>query len=256
MEAAPIAPAHGQTAFSAISADGQTIVGFASSATSNGDPLVYQEGGFTVLDKDGATTSAAYAISPNGNIIGGHIDGQGAVWRKGTNWQDSLPLRLSINSNPVGRVLGVSDTGFAVGTTAGGGYVHDPRTGLTSWFDEWWQNETGSAVPHHVTGVNDVYEAGGQLYFALVTTNGAAPASVNAPPPPAPSLSIASLPSGQIELRWPTNQSGIVESTPGLIPSAWLPLTNPMPTQSNGQFVLTLSPTNAATFFRLQFSSP
>ena len=200
----------------------------------------------------GGLNSRATALSPNGAAIGGRIEGQGVIWRKGTNWQDSLPLRLTINSNPVGEVLAVTDTGFAVGATAGGGYIHDPRTGETSWFDDWWQNETGSAVPHHVTGVNDVYEAGGQLYFALATANGAALASVNAPPPPAPSLALALLPSGQIELRWATNQSGIIESTPGLIPTAWLPLTNAVPTQTNGQFVLTLPATNAANFFRLR----
>jgi hypothetical protein len=152
----------------------------------------------------------------------------------------------------VNRVFGVTDTGFAVGATTGGGYIHDPRTGLTSLFDDWWQNETGSAVPHHVTSVNDVYEVDGQIYFALTLASGAALASSGAPLPLAPNLAVARLPSGQLELRWPTNRACTVESTSELTPpGVWTPRTNPAPTLANGQFLLALPTTNAMSFFRL-----
>ncbi len=257
IQASPSDLPHAGIRLTGIDGSGQIVIGFGSSPISSADPIVYQNGGYTFLKENdvgnSVPTSSALCVSPDGNDIGGRINNQGAIWRKGTNWQDSLPLLLSINSNPVPEVLAVTDTGFAVGTTAGGGYVHNPHTGVTSWFDDWWQNETGNVVPHHVTGVNDVYEAAGQIYFALTTTSGAALASVNTPPPPAPSLSIASLPSGQIELRWPTNQSCTVETTLALAaPPAWTPLTNAVPLLTNSQFVLILPVTNTASYYRLR----
>jgi len=241
-------PGHGGPRLIAISTDGQTLVGYASSALTSVDPFIYQGGVTTFLDEDGGHISAAITVSPNGNVVGGYIDNQGSIWNAGT------PLRLTLNGNSVGRVLGVSDNGFAVGSTAAGGYIYDPRTGITSLFDSWWELQTGNATPVHVTSVNDVYWDGEMLYFALSGSSEGAAAGLAMFP--LPNLALALLPSGQIELRWPTNQNGIVESTPGLMPPAWLPLTNPVPTQSNGQFVLTLPATNSATFFRLQFTSP
>jgi hypothetical protein len=247
-------PGHGGPRLTGISADGQTFVGTASSALTSGDPFVYQNGTSTFLNESGGSLSSALAVSPNGNVVGGHIDNQGAIWRKGTNGQDSPPLLLSIDSNAVNRVFGITDTGFAVGATTGGGYIYDPRTGLTSLFDDWWHNETGSAVPVHVTSISDVYEVGGQIYFALSLTSGVALASTGAPLPPLPtsSLAVALLPSGPIELRWPTNRACTVESTPELTPPrVWTPRTNPAPTLANGQFLLALPATDAMSFFRL-----
>jgi len=249
MQVFPNPPGHGGPRLYAISADGQTYVGSATTAATRSDPLVYNGGISTFLAEDGGLYSTATTVSPNGTVIGGDIDNQGAIWNTG------VPLRLTLAGNPVGQVLGVTDNGFAVGSTAAGGYIYDPRTGLTSLFDDWWQIQTGSAPPVHVTSVNDILWDGEMLYFALSGSSAGAAAGLGTAPfteVSPPSLALARIASDQIELRWPTNQNCTVESTPNLTPPrVWTTITNPAPSVSHTNYVLTLSITNAATFFRL-----
>lgn len=239
-----LVPGYGSPRLTAISSDGLTFAGAANSGTSR-DPFIYRGGSFTFLDEGGGNNGLLLCLSPNGDVAGGAIDGQGAIWNNGNL------LRLTIDGNAVTSVLGVTDNGFAVGSTAAGGYIYDPRTGLTSLFDSWWELQTGNAPPVHVTSVNDVYWDGEVLYFALSGSSAGAAAGLAMFP--LPNLTLALLPSGQIELRWATNASCTVETTLALTaPPDWTPLTNAVPLLTNSQFVLTLPVTNTASFFRLR----
>ncbi len=146
-------------------------------------PVIGDHTSASYLPTPGSAQGIALEISPNAKFIGGMLGFFGSPGQA-LMWEDGTPRLLTLDGNPIiGPVNGVSDSGYAVGTFNGSGWIYDPTAGKAFLFDTWWQNTYGSAVPHHVTGVNDIYEHDGRFYFAASSfTKGALVIAVKPPP--------------------------------------------------------------------------
>lgn len=171
-------PASGTTSAwaSAISASGATIVGSANSI-SLGHPVAvtWNSGAYSVLDSN---FSAAYGVSPNGQIVVGASDAVNdtqllldlAYWNNGQR-----NILLDSNGDPItgGQALWATDSGIIGGYFGEAGtdpveawiYILGMRTPIA--FDTWWKQITGTNFPIHVTSIPAAVEKNGELYLAL-----------------------------------------------------------------------------------------
>ncbi len=167
-----------------VSANGEIVVGFASHEVFNGVAYYWDDAGIHRLDDPFDFDSLAYSISPSGNYIGGYIGEvdaldndyfNAAVWDSNRN----LTLLKDSSGNRVeGRVLDVSNHGYAVGETRDGrGFIWHPSfDGVHSSFngaqifDDWLTATPGGTTLSFASkGVEAIAEdtADGQLLFAL-----------------------------------------------------------------------------------------
>lgn len=116
------------------------------------------------------------AISPDDTLIGGfvgifdeiseQIREAAAVW-SGDAWSDLTVLTDPAGKPLWGEVLGVTDDGYAVGRSAGGGFIWHTSWDHARMFNTWAVGEFGMSIPTWVTSVNDVFSDGTDLNFAL-----------------------------------------------------------------------------------------
>jgi hypothetical protein len=171
-----------------VNSNGNIRVGYSTHEVSDVAAYYWDNAGIHRLSDNlgGATTvqSIAYAISPSGNYIGGAIaaedgsnDGilQAAVWDSTRNL---IPLADSLGQAFQGRVLDVSDLGYAVGETRDGkGFIWHPSfDGVQSSFkgaqifEDWLLSKDAGYTPQIISkGVEAVAEdrVNGKLLFAL-----------------------------------------------------------------------------------------
>jgi hypothetical protein len=171
------------TAFD-VSANGNIQVGFSSHEVFNGVAYYWDDAGIHKLEDPFDLDGIAYAVSPNGNWIGGYVGEideldnpfvNAAVWDSN---RDLVLLKDSAGDRFEGRVLDVSNLGYAVGETLDGrGFIWHPSfDGVQSpfngaqIFDDWLAAiPSGTTLPFASKGVEAIAEdrAAGQLLFAL-----------------------------------------------------------------------------------------
>jgi hypothetical protein len=165
--------------------NGSIQVGFSSHQVFDGVAYYWNSAGIHKLQDPFNIQSIAYAISPNGNYIGGYVAEDtaqnsyinAAVWDSNRNL---ILLKDSAGNRFEGGVLDVSDLGYAVGTTASGkGFIWHPSfDGVQSpykgaqIFDTWLATIPGSnntVLSPASKGVEAISEdkVNGKLLFAL-----------------------------------------------------------------------------------------
>jgi len=159
-----------------VSADGSVIVGASSpeSASGNWQPAVWDEAGWQLLPgADPRIRGFAAAVSSNGRVIGGLLGNLAAVWLD----RELVRLKDAEGENFRGMVLGVTDNGYAIGTTDlyythepaqddSRGFIWHPSFESVMWFDDWAAAQ-GLSLPGPIKGVRDVMFDGTELHFAL-----------------------------------------------------------------------------------------
>jgi hypothetical protein len=165
--------------------NGSIQVGFSSHQVFDGVAYYWNSAGIHKLQDPFNIQSIAYAISPNGNYIGGYVAEDtaqnsyinAAVWDANRNL---ILLKDSVGNRFEGAVLDVSDLGYAVGTTASGkGFIWHPSfDGVQSpykgaqIFDTWLATIPGSnntVLSPASKGVEAIAQnkVNGKLLFAL-----------------------------------------------------------------------------------------
>lgn len=157
----------------AISETG-VIVGSVTTGINEFTAVVFDGGAQTLLQTPTGTNSGANDVSPNGEYVGGFVSFEdltlfetidhAVVWVNGqlTELQDYNGDAFE------GKVISVSDNGYAVGQSSDGlGFIwHESFAGVRM-FDEWLLTEHGETLPTTVTSVVDVLFAGNKLHFAV-----------------------------------------------------------------------------------------
>ena len=183
------------TAFAA-SLDGTIVVGFSSAFRGDGGSAVYwDDSGVHELDNPtNSTGSIASSVSPSGRYVGGYqpflefvpfsAGEQATTWQKGGDNYEQTLLTWSDGSRVVGRVLGFSDSGYAVGSlTSGEGFIWHSSFDEPQIFDDWiaesrrWRIALPTPSTAVVGVVEDVannklaFSVNGGAYFVQVDLN-------------------------------------------------------------------------------------
>ncbi|MEZ6124150.1 MAG: CARDB domain-containing protein [Planctomycetaceae bacterium] len=166
-----------------VSADGNVIVGFSTHEHFDGAAYFWDDEGIHALNSHvsglNLYQSIAYAVSPDGNSIGGLIVSIDAitgdlyalavVWDRVSGIQTIL--KDGRNDFFQGTVLDVTDSGFAVGTTVDGkGFIWHPSFPEPKIFEDWLTEQQADYAPAVVSkGVEAISEDAttGILRFAL-----------------------------------------------------------------------------------------
>ncbi len=153
-----------------------TIVGSISNGVSISGGVWSSSGDLFTVTSESSQEIFFFDISSNDQFIGGSFGvfdldaeitrAQAAVW-SGEDWQNLTLLRTESGENLYGKVLGVTDNGYAVGTSSMGGFIWHSTWAFAQLFNDWALNEFGISIPTWVTSVNDVYFDGTNLNFAL-----------------------------------------------------------------------------------------
>jgi hypothetical protein len=156
--------------------NGSIQVGFSSHQVFDGVAYYWNSAGIHKLQDPFNIQSIAYAISPNGNYIGGYVAEDtaqnsyinAAVWDANRNL---ILLKDSVGNRFEGAVLDVSDLGYAVGTTASGkGFIWHPSFTEPKIFENWLEERQAGYTPQILSkGVEAISEdrINGKLRFAL-----------------------------------------------------------------------------------------
>lgn len=161
-----------------VSANGEIVVGDSSHEVSNGVAYCWDSSAIVKLEDPFNVQSSVISVSPDGNTIGGWVGEvdeffnvfiNAAVWDRVSN---SLTLLKDSNGNRFeGRVLDVSNLGYAVGETIDGrGFIWHSTFSEPLIFEDWLNERDENYSPKiNSLGVVAVSEdrVNGKLRFAL-----------------------------------------------------------------------------------------
>ncbi|HEV8540793.1 MAG TPA: hypothetical protein VGR78_00235 [Verrucomicrobiae bacterium] len=213
-----------------------------------------------VLHGQGNDNFDVKGFSPNGRFI--VADFARTVFSQSVVWTDlASRLLAQPDDQPARACSAVSDSGFIggqgrslTGTNAGDGlaFIYDPRTNHSRWFAEWWAAQPSAPpLPDRITWINDLYEAGGQLYAAIQTTNNLhLLAIVTLGGTAEPTLSIHQSGAGQVQLVWPALGNSAIESSTA-VAGGWTQYPT-APVASDTNWVLTVPAVDKVRFFRVR----